>query len=72
MIYKQNYSIALRSFKALSRVRLSTYSISAPIGTPLASLVTLTFKPSRIFLIYKEVVSPSILGFNPKIISLNS
>ena len=64
------YSISFLSSKALSRVSSSIYSISAPIGTPLASLVILISLPSNIFLIYKDVVSPSILGLNANKISL--
>ena len=71
MNFIKNYSIAFLSLRALSKVKLSTYSISAPIGTPLASLVTLIFIPSNILFIYKDVVSPSILGLKANIISLN-
>ena len=67
MINIKYYSISFLSFNALSNVKLSTYSISAPIGTPLAKRVTLISNPSNILFIYKAVVSPSILGLNAKI-----
>ena len=65
------YSISFRSINALSNVNLSTYSISAPIGKPDASLLTTTSISDKIFFMYKAVVSPSILGLKAKIISLN-
>ena len=70
MIFFSLYSISFRSVNALSSVIESIYSISAPIGIPLAILVTLIFKPSNIFFIYKLVVSPSILGLTAIITSL--
>jgi len=48
-----NYDNSLRSDKALSSVNASKYSISAPIGIPLAKRVTLTDNPSKILLISK-------------------
>lgn len=45
------YSISFLSVKALSRVIESIYSISAPIGIPLAIRVTFMSNPSNIFLI---------------------
>ena len=55
--------------KANSNVIGSIYSISVPIGIPVAILVTLTFLFSRSFFIYCIVVSPSIEGFKARIIS---
>ena len=55
------YEISVLSFSALSNVRLSTYSISAPIGRPLANRVTL--------ISISLIISPYILGLKAKIIS---
>ena len=53
MIYLVIYDISFLSSNAFDNVRLSIYSISAPIGTPLARRVILTSKPSSTLLIYK-------------------
>ena len=42
------YSITFRSVRALSNVIESINSISVPIGTPLAILVTFIFKSSNL------------------------
>ena len=70
MSFILTYSISFLSFNALSNVSESIYSISAPIGIPLAILVTFKFKSSNILFIYKLVVSPSILGLTAIITSL--
>lgn len=57
------------SSKAISKVIGSIYSISVPIGIPVAIRDTLTLYCSIIFLIYCVVVSPSKLGFKAMITS---
>ena len=69
MMTRRHYDNFFRSFKALSKVSASIYSISAPIGIPLAKRDIVISKPSRIFLIYKAVVSPSMLGLKASITS---
>lgn len=64
------YSIFFLSSNALSRVIASIYSISAPTGIPLAILDIFISISPKILLIYKAVVSPSILGLKARIISL--
>ena len=56
-------------YKATSNVNESKYSISAPRGTPWAIFDTLTPVSLSILVIYKAVVSPSILGFTAIITS---
>ena len=69
MVLEKIYSTFLRSLSALSKVIASIYSISAPIGTPLAIFDIFISKSPNILFIYKAVVSPSILGRKAKIIS---
>ena len=64
------YDISFLLFKANCSVSSSKYSKSVPIGIPCAILLIFTSVFSKIFFIYKEVVSPSIPGLNAKIISL--
>ena len=70
MIFFLFYAISFLSSKALDNVKLSIYSISAPMGTPLANLVIFIPVFSNTFFMYKDVISPSTFGLKAKIISL--